>query len=69
MREQEGQFTAMYIPVKLGLRSMGLVEIVSAEGKLEEGQKIVAAGVGSLALFPGARLEPKPLRDDLRIPN
>jgi len=69
VREQEGQFTAMYIPVKLGLRSMGLVEIVSAEGKLDEGQKIVGAGVGSLALFPGARLDPRPLREDFRIPN
>jgi hypothetical protein len=31
-------------------------------GEFAEKQSVVAAGVGSLALFPGAKVDPRPLR-------
>ncbi len=52
---------AEFIPVTLGLRARGLVEIVASEKPLDEQQSVVAAGVGSLILFPGAKLDPRPL--------
>jgi membrane fusion protein (multidrug efflux system) len=36
-------------------------------GELSEKTEVVAAGVGSLALFPGAKLDPRPLRAEFRI--
>jgi membrane fusion protein, multidrug efflux system len=56
---------AEFVPVKLGLRARGMVEIVSSEKPLDETQSVVAAGVGSLILFPGAKLDPKPARASL----
>ena len=53
---------AEFVPVRLGLRTKGMVEVSAVKGELSEKQSIVAAGVGSLALFPGAKLEPRPLR-------
>jgi membrane fusion protein (multidrug efflux system) len=53
---------AEFVPVRLGLRTKGMVEVSAVKGELSEKQFIVAAGVGSLALFPGAKLEPRPLR-------
>jgi membrane fusion protein, multidrug efflux system len=53
---------AEFVPVRLGLRTKGMVEVSALKGELSEKQSIVAAGVGSLALFPGAKLEPRPLR-------
>jgi membrane fusion protein (multidrug efflux system) len=59
---------AAFIPVKLGLRERGLVEIVpEKEGTIAEEQPVVASGVGGLTLFPGAKLEPRPLRQEFRI--
>jgi len=61
-----GEEVAAFVPVALGLRSRGLVEVQALKGELTERQIVVAAGVGSLALFPGARLEPRPLRAEFR---
>jgi membrane fusion protein (multidrug efflux system) len=57
---------AEFIPVELGLRARGYVEIVSSTTPLDEQQSIVAAGVGSLILFPGAKLDPKPLKAEFK---
>lgn len=53
---------AAFVPVRLGLRTKGVVEVSAIKGELAENQSVVAAGVGALALFPGARLDPRPLR-------
>lgn len=65
--DQNGEKLAAFVPVNLGLRSRGLVEVSGVKGELTEQHVIVAAGVGSLALFPGTRLEPRPLRAEFRI--
>src|SRR6185436_13827074 len=56
-----------FVPVKLGLRTRGLVEVIAVDGKLDEKLPIVAAGVGSLPLFSGARVETRPLREEFRL--
>jgi membrane fusion protein (multidrug efflux system) len=58
---------AAFLPVRLGLRTRGVVEVSAVKGVLTDEQWIVAAGVGSLALFPGARLDPRPLRAEFLI--
>jgi len=67
--EQGGEKIAAFVPVTLGLRSRGLVEVISAKGEINEKTQVVAAGVGSLALFQGAKLEPRPLRSEFRLEN
>jgi len=64
--EQKGEKVAAFVPVALGLRSRGMVEVKPLSGRLSEQQQVVAAGVGALALFPGARLQPVPLRNEFR---
>jgi membrane fusion protein, multidrug efflux system len=59
--ESDGKIAA-FVPVRLGLRTRGVVEVSAVKGELAEKQQVVAAGVGSLALFPGAKLDPRPLR-------
>jgi hypothetical protein len=60
--------TADFVPVTLGLRSKGLVEIqpVKKDTVLEK-ESVVASGVGALILFQGAKLAPRPLRNEFRI--
>ena len=60
--EEKGEKVAAFVPVNLGLRTKGVVEVSAVKGELAEKQLVVAAGVGSLALFPGAKLDPRPLR-------
>jgi membrane fusion protein (multidrug efflux system) len=67
--DQGGEKIAAFVPVTLGLRSRGLVEVISAKGEISEKTQVVAAGVGSLALFQGAKLEPRPLRAEFRLEN
>lgn len=54
---------AAFVPVKTGLRSGGVVE-VSADVELAN-RSVVAAGVGALALYPGAKLSPRPAQKSL----
>lgn len=54
--------TAEFVPVQTGLRAKGFVEIKPLRGELAEGQQVVASGVGALILFPGAKLDPRPIR-------
>lgn len=65
--DQGGEKVAAFVPVTLGLRSRGLVEVIPVKGGLSEKTQVVAAGVGSLALFQGAKLEPRPLRAEFRL--
>jgi len=51
-------FEAVFLPVELGLRRDGIVEVRTSAAI--EGESVVAAGVGALALYPGTRLEPRP---------
>lgn len=66
--EKDGGKIAQFAAVKLGLRERGLVEVTPLEpGALLENQSVVASGVGALILYPGARLEPRPLRAEFRV--
>jgi glycine/D-amino acid oxidase-like deaminating enzyme len=65
--EKNGETLAAFVPVVLGLRSRGLVEVRAVKGELSEKTIVVAAGVGALALFPGAKLEPRPLRAEFQV--
>ncbi|MDB6116214.1 MAG: czcB 2 [Lacunisphaera sp.] len=59
---------AELVGVKLGLRARGLVEIEPLTGTFADGERVVASGVGALALFPGAKLEPRPQKEQFRLP-
>lgn len=61
--------TADFVPVELGMRVKGLVEVTAKKGKLGEGELVVAAGVGALALYPGGSLDPRPVRAEFRVGN
>ena len=68
VREKDGESVAAFVPVQLGLRERGLVEVTPLkEADLTEGQPVVASGVGALVIYPGARLELRPLRAEFRI--
>lgn len=68
VRDREGDKVADFVPVQLGLRERGLVEVTPFQaGALDDQQSIVASGVGALIIFPGAKLEPRPLRKEFRI--
>lgn len=54
---------AKFVPVRLGLRTAGRVELFSDTAL--ENRSVVAAGVGALALVPGMKLAPRPAETDL----
>lgn len=64
-REAGDAKVAEFVPVQIGLRTEGLAEIVADGTALKEGDTVVAAGVGSLILYPGIKLAPRPLRGSL----
>lgn len=61
--------TAEFIPVKLGLRAKGVVEVSPLKGELDETRKVVASGVGALILFPGAKIETREFVRELAAAN
>lgn len=67
VRDQGGEKVAEFVPVEIGLRTRGLAEVTPTGGALAENDSIVASGVGALILYPGARLEPRPLRAEFRV--
>ena len=67
VQEKNGENVVAFVPVKLGLRAKGLVEVSGVDAALDENQTVVAAGVGALALFSGARVETRPLRQEFQI--
>jgi len=66
-KDVNGEKIAEFVPVRLGLRSRGLVEVAPIKGELSDKSSIVASGVGGLILFPGAKLDPRPLKEAFRI--
>lgn len=68
VREQGGDKVADFVAVVLGLRERGLVEVTPvAPATLSEELSVVASGVGALVLYPGIKLEPRPLRAEFRL--
>lgn len=68
VRDEGGSKVADFISVKLGLRSRGLVEIEPVgKARIDDNQTVVASGVGALILFPGAKLEPRPQKEQFRV--
>lgn len=67
VRSQGADKVVDFVPVKLGLRTKGVVEVIPTDGKMDERTEIVAAGVGSLPLFAGARVEVRPLKEEFRL--
>ena len=66
--DKDGGKVAGYASVQLGLRERGLVEVIPLKPEeLAENQMVVASGVGALILFPGVKLEPRPLRAEFRL--
>lgn len=62
--KKEHDFTTVeFIPVRTGVREKGLVEVAAVQGELKEETQVVASGVGALVLFPGMRIEPRPVVD------
>ena len=58
IRQKEGNAVADFIPVDLGIRRRGFVQVIPRNGEPVPGQSVVSAGVGALPLFPGAPLQP-----------
>ena len=54
---------AVFVPVTTGLRTAGVVEVTPTRGDLADGTEVVASGVGALILFPGAPVDPRPVRE------
>lgn len=70
VRTEGAEKVAAFVPVQLGLRETGLVEVTPLKaGALTESDTVIASGVGALILYPGAKLEPRPLRPEFRIGN
>lgn len=68
VREKDGEKVADLVPVQLGLRERGLVEIIPLKpDSFAENQLVVASGVGALVLYQGVKLEPRPLRQEFRL--
>lgn len=53
-----GEQVAAFVPVKLGLRIPGYVQVIPVGPPLKEGDSIVSSGVGGLILFPGRKVKP-----------
>lgn len=66
VNEAEGQATADFVPVRLGLRAKGVVEVNPLRGELTETTRVVASGVGALILFQGAKVAPRPQVTEIR---
>jgi membrane fusion protein, multidrug efflux system len=66
VREKGEGSVAEFIPVRLGIRSRGYVEVEALSGSIEEGMPVVSAGVGGIVLFPGAAVNPRPLNSAFR---
>jgi membrane fusion protein (multidrug efflux system) len=62
---QPGALTAAFIPVRLGLRVPGVVQVTPVGPPLAKGDLVVSSGVGGLILIPGMKLIPV---DPLRAP-
>lgn len=67
-RKKGAEQVAEMVPVTLGLRERGLVEITPLKpDALGADEPVVASGVGGLMIFPGTVLDPRPLRQEFRV--
>lgn len=55
---KEGEMVVAYVPVRLGIRVPGFVQVLPVGPPIAPGDKIVSAGVGGLILFPGRKVKP-----------
>ena len=55
--EKDGVMVAEFVPVRLGIRVPGRVQVIPVGPPIKPGDKIVSAGVGGLILFPGRELK------------
>ncbi len=62
-----GPPVAEFVPVKIGLRERGYVEIEAVAEPIAPGTRIVGSGVGGLILFPGVPLEARPMREEFIV--
>lgn len=53
-----GEQVAAFVPVRLGLRVPGYVQVIPVGPPISEGDSIVSSGVGGLILFPGRKVKP-----------
>jgi membrane fusion protein (multidrug efflux system) len=67
VRERDGDKLADFVPVGLGMRTRGLVEITPLKEGVTAGMPVVASGVGALILYQDGRLDPRPLRKEFSI--
>jgi membrane fusion protein (multidrug efflux system) len=68
VREKGGDKVADFVPIEMGLRSKGFVEITPRKaGAITEKQSVVASGVGAVALYQDAKLDPQPLRKEFQV--
>lgn len=68
VQDKGGDKVAEFVSVQLGLREKGLVEVAPLKaGELSDQNSVVASGVGALVLYPGIKLEPRPLRAEFMI--
>lgn len=66
VKDDGGDKTVEFVSVRTGLRAKGYVEVAPIQGGLVEAQQIVASGVGALVLYPGTKIEPRPLVTNFR---
>lgn len=69
VRDKGADHLASIVRVQIGLRSKGMVEIIPLGEKLRDNEVVVASGVGAIQLFQDAKLDPRPLRKELRVPS
>jgi membrane fusion protein (multidrug efflux system) len=67
VREHGNDKLADFVPVELGMRTRGLVEIMPRKEGVTAGTPVVASGVGALILYQDGKLEPRPLRKEFSI--
>ncbi|OAM89592.1 efflux RND transporter periplasmic adaptor subunit [Termitidicoccus mucosus] len=67
VRERDGDKLADFVPVGLGMRTRGLVEITPLKEGVTAGMSVVASGVGALILYQDGKLDPRPLRKEFSI--
>ena len=52
-----GALIASFVPVKLGLRAPGWVQVTPVGPPIRPGDQFVSSGVGGLILYPGVKLK------------
>ena len=55
---KEGEMVATFVPVRLGIRIPGFVQVLPVGPPIAPGDRIVSSGVGGLILFPGRKVKP-----------